>query len=66
VDAELKSLEQKIAQFMELCQRLRNDNHQLRQQLATALNENRLLEEKISGATSRLENLLNQIPEDDA
>jgi cell division protein ZapB len=51
---------------MELCQRLRNDNHQLRQQLATALNENRLLEEKISGATSRLENLLNQIPEDDA
>jgi cell division protein ZapB len=66
VDAELKSLEQKIAQFMELCQRLRNDNHQLRQQLATALNENRLLEEKISGAASRLENLLNQIPEDDA
>jgi cell division protein ZapB len=66
VDAELKSLEQKVAQFMELCQRLRNDNHQLRQQLATALNENRLLEEKISGATSRLENLLNQIPEDDA
>ena len=66
VDAELKSLEQKIAQFMELCQRLRHDNHQLRQQLATALNENRLLEEKISGATSRLDNLLNQIPEDDA
>ena len=66
VDAELKSLEQKVAQFIELCQRLRHDNHQLRQQLATALNENRLLEEKISGATSRLETLLNQIPEDDA
>jgi uncharacterized protein (TIGR02449 family) len=66
VDAELKSLEQKVAQFIELGQRLRHDNHQMRQQLATALNENRLLEEKISGATSRLENLLNQIPEDDA
>jgi hypothetical protein len=49
-----------------LCQRLRKDNHELRQQLATALNQNRLLEEKISSATSRLENLLNQIPEDDA
>jgi cell division protein ZapB len=66
VDAELQSLEQKIAQLVELCQRLRQDNHQVRQQLATALNENRLLEEKIAGATSRLENLLNQIPEDEA
>jgi cell division protein ZapB len=66
VDAELKSLEHKITQFIGLCQRLRQDNHQLRQQLATALNENRLLADKISSATSRLENLLNQIPEDDA
>ena len=66
MDTELKSLEQKITHFVELCQRLRKDNHELRQQLATALNQNRLLEEKISSATSRLENLLNQIPEDDA
>ena len=66
VDAELKSLEQKINQFVELFQRLRADNQQLRQQLASALNENRQLEERISNATSRLENLLNQIPEDDA
>ena len=66
VDAELNSLERKIAQFVELCQRLRHDNHQLRQQLATALNENRLLEEKVSNAASRLENLLNQIPADEA
>lgn len=66
MEAELKSLEQKINQFVELCQRLRSDNQQLRQQLAAALNESRQLEEKISNATSRLENLLNQIPEDDA
>ena len=66
MEAELKSLEQKINQFVELCQRLRVDNQQLRQQLASALNESRQLEEKISNATSRLENLLNQIPEDDA
>jgi cell division protein ZapB len=66
MDAELKSLEHKIGQFVELCQRLRQDNHQLRQQLATALNENRQLEEKIANATRRLENLLTQIPEDDA
>ena len=65
MEAELKSLEEKIAQFVELCQRLRQDSHELRQRHATALNENRVLEEKISNATSRLENLLNQIPEDD-
>jgi len=65
MEAELRSLEEKIAQFVELCQRLRQDSHELRQRLATALNENRVLEEKISNATNRLENLLNQIPEDD-
>lgn len=66
MEAELKSLEQKINQCVELCQRLRVDNQQLRQQLASALNQNRHLEEKIGGATSRLESLLNQIPEDGA
>lgn len=66
MEAELKSLERKISQFVELSQRLRTDNQQLRQQLAAALNEKRQLEEKIGNATSRLENLLNQIPEDSA
>ena len=66
MDAELKSLEQKINQFAEFCQRLRGDNRQLRQQLASALNENQRLEQKIGSATSRLENLLNQLPEEDA
>ncbi len=66
MEAEIKSLEQKIGQCVELCQRLRVDNQQLRQQLASALNQNRHLEEKIGGATNRLESLLNQIPEDGA
>jgi cell division protein ZapB len=66
MEAELKSLEKKISQFVELCQRMRADNHQLRQQLAAVLDEKRQLEEKISSATSRLESLLNQIPEDNA
>ena len=66
MEAELKSLEEKITHFVELCQRLRQDNHELRQQLASALNQNRQLNEKIGNATGRLENLLNQIPENDA
>jgi cell division protein ZapB len=67
MDADLKSLEGKIAQFVELCQRLRADNQQLRQQLASASNQIKRLDEKVSTATARLESLLAQIPaQDDA
>lgn len=65
MEAELKSLESRIHQVVELCQRLRMENQQLRQQLASALDRNRQLEEKISNAASRLENLLSQIPEEE-
>ncbi|MGZ8210567.1 MAG: hypothetical protein ACXWUH_08665 [Burkholderiales bacterium] len=65
MDAELKSLESKINQFVEICQRLRADNQQLRQQLASAVNQSKRLEEKIESATSRLESLLSQIPVED-
>ena len=67
MDADLKSLEQKLGQFVELCQRLRADNQQLRQELASAVSESKRLEEKISIATTRLEALLSHMPaEDDA
>ena len=66
MDAEFKSLERKLTQFVELCQRLRDDNQQLRQQLASAISDNKQLTDKIGTATNRLENLLNQIPEEDA
>jgi cell division protein ZapB len=65
MDAELKSLESKINQFVEICQRLRADNLQLRQQLASAVNQSKRLEEKIQSATGRLESLLSQIPAED-
>jgi len=66
MEADLKSLEQKLGQFVELCQRLREDNQQLRQQLASAISDNKQLNEKIGTATNRLENLLQQIPEENA
>lgn len=65
MDAELKSLEEKINQFVALFQRLRVDNQELRQQLATALNANKLLAEKIDDAKTRLESVLSQIPEEE-
>jgi len=66
MDADLKSLEHKLSQFVELCQRLRADNQQLRQELAAAVSSNQQLTEKIGTATNRLETLLNQIPEEEA
>ena len=66
METELKSLESKINQFVALCQRLRTDNHQLRQQLAAVQTENKQLLEKVADAKTRLETLLTQIPEEEA
>lgn len=64
MDAELDALQEKINQFVELCQRLRAENVQLRQQLASELDQNKRLEDKIAGAKTRLESLLGKIPEE--
>jgi cell division protein ZapB len=64
MDAELRSLEDKVNQVAALCQRLRRDNHDLRQQLASAQNDNKQLAEKIGTATTRLESLLTQLPDE--
>jgi cell division protein ZapB len=66
MDAELKSLERKLSQFVEMCQRLRADNQQLRQQLESAMSNNKQLSEKIGAASERLETLLSQLPEEEA
>ena len=63
MESELNSLDEKINQFVGLCQQLRSENIQLRQQLAKALSENKRLAEKIGTAASRLEALLAHIPE---
>ncbi|MGE0557696.1 MAG: hypothetical protein AB7E73_02865 [Burkholderiales bacterium] len=62
METELKNLEDKLTQFVEINQRLREDTQRLRQELATALHRNKQLEEKISTASNRLEHILKQIP----
>jgi cell division protein ZapB len=63
VDAEFNSLETKVAQFVALCERLRSENHDLRQQLVVAKNEAKRLDERIEGAKAKLERLLARLPD---
>ena len=62
MEAEFNSLEAKVEQFVDLCERLRAENSELRQQLVAAQKDAKRLNEKIDGAKSRLEGLLNRIP----
>lgn len=63
MDAELSALEDKIRQATTLCRQLRDENRQLRQQMAELESNRRTLEEKIEVARGRLEGLLQRIPD---
>ena len=62
METEFSSLEAKVAQFVSLCERLRAENVELRQQLVAARNDAKRLHEKIDGAKARLEGLLARLP----
>ncbi len=66
MQAELDALESKLAQLVQLSQRLRTENHQLRQELAITLSQGRQYNDKMENARKRLEHLLEQLPEDTA
>jgi len=63
MDSELTALEAKVRQAAELCQQLRAENRALRQQLAAAESERQQLAGKVAGARTRLERLLERMPE---
>ena len=63
MEAELSGLEEKLAQLVARLKSLREENGDLRQQLATRADENTRLGEKLNSARSRIEALLKQIPE---
>ena len=64
MENELNTLENKLAQLIQVNGKLRAENHQLRQELAHAVSSNRQYSDKIDSAKVRLEKLLVTLPEE--
>ena len=62
--AELDTLETKIRQVAERCHTLRQDNIALRQQLLATQQDNKQLTSRLEAAKTRLQTLLDTLPED--
>lgn len=63
MDADFASLEAKVAQFVNLCERLRAENSDLRQQLAAAQGDAKRLNERIDSARAKLALLIERLPD---
>jgi cell division protein ZapB len=61
--SELDALDQKLTQLVQLTQRLRAENLQLRQEVAAAVSQQRKSQDKVNEAAQRLEKLYSQLPE---
>ena len=64
MNGELDTLEAKIRQVADLCQTLRRENTALRQQLLAAQQDNKLKHTRLESAKTRLQTLLDKLPED--
>lgn len=63
MDADFASLEAKVAQFVSLCERLRAENTDLRQQLVAAQGDAKRLNERLDSARAKLELLIERLPD---
>jgi cell division protein ZapB len=64
MDADLKVLEEKLSQLVELCRALGAENTSLKQELAQAQDDTKQLKVQIAQASVRLEALIGQLPQD--
>lgn len=63
MQAELDTLESKLAQMLERYQSMREETLKLRQQVVSLESNNKLLSDRLAEARSRMEALLNKIPD---
>jgi cell division protein ZapB len=60
---ELEKLEQKLAQLVALAQQVREENRDLRMQLARLESDNKSLQDKVNAARGKLESLIERLPD---
>ncbi|HEX8009750.1 MAG TPA: hypothetical protein VF814_02245 [Casimicrobiaceae bacterium] len=63
MDFELSRLEQKLALLLADYHRVRAENESLKRELARAQEQHKALTARMAAATSRLDSLLQQLPE---
>ncbi len=63
MEADIQRFEEKLNHFVTLFQRLRSENNDLRQQMAAKGDEVKRLAEKLDQAKTRIEALVEQLPE---
>lgn len=66
MDADLKSLEAKVVKLIELCESLRNENTQLRQDVVRLNQDGQTLKNNMAQASAQLEQLLAALPNEKA
>jgi cell division protein ZapB len=66
MESDIQRFEEKLNHFVTLFQRLRSENNDLRQQLAAKSDEVRRLSEKLDQAKTRVEALIDQLPESES
>ena len=63
MEADLKALEDKLAQLIALCLRLKSENHSLRQELVQSHSDAHSLKDSMAQAEIRLQAIIEQLPE---
>jgi cell division protein ZapB len=63
MEADILRVEEKLAHFVTLFQRLREENNDLRQTIASKSDEAKRLSEKLDQAKTRIEALVAQMPD---
>lgn len=62
MESDLIALEEKLTQLIQYCQKIRNENLQLRQELAQAHSDARQLKANMQQAGERIQALLDKLP----
>jgi cell division protein ZapB len=64
MDADLKSLEEKLTQLIAQCHSLRSENSALRQELAQTQSDRKKLRDNMALVSTRLEAVIDRLPEE--